>query len=379
MIYLDNAATTCPKPAQVTRAVLRACNDFCANPGRSGHDMSVKAGELVFSAREKAANFFGLSDSRGVIFTKNCTEALNIVIKGMLKRGDRVITSALEHNSVIRPLEQLRRGGYISYDLAPVYADPERTVEGFARLIRRDTRMIICTHASNVFGTVVPVEQIGSLAHAYGLLFVVDAAQSAGSVPIDVESMKIDALCLPGHKGLYGPTGTGMLILNRGINPNPLMCGGTGSYSQDRSQPGELPDALESGTLNVPGIAGLAAGMDFVKRTGIDKIRAHEQRLAAYAESELSKIRGVRTYAGDCGEKRLLSFNLEGMHSEQAAAMLNDRSVALRAGYHCAYCAHSFYGTEDTGTLRMSPGAFTKTSDIEILVKNVYKIAKGCK
>lgn len=376
LIYLDNAATTWPKPKTVIDAVQKALVEYGANPGRSGHKMSLAASKAVFECRESAAEFFGLENPAGVVFVQNCTLALNIVLKGILKGGGRVIVSDLEHNAVMRPLTALS-GNYPIYDVAEVTpGDSQATVEAFRRMIRPDTKAIVCMHASNVFGVRLPIRELGALAHRYGLLFVVDGAQSAGVLPIDMQEDNIDYLCLPGHKGLYGPMGTGMLLCNYdGLLPT-FIEGGTGSQSLLLTQPEELPDRFESGTVNTPGICGLGAGIAFVKKHGVQEIAQHETELTARAYRRLKEMKKVLLYTPVPDLKYatpVLALNIEGVPSEEAAETLSRNDIAVRAGLHCAPFAHRHFGTLDNGAIRLSPSAFTTKQDIDSLCGVIRK------
>lgn len=383
MIYFDNAATTYPKPRIVREAMARALVEYGANPGRSGHTMSLRTADRIYRCREQAAALFGLQEPENVVFTLNCTHAINTVLHGILRRGDHVVTSDLEHNAVMRPLYKLAGDGVISYSTAHVCeGDFEKTLANFREQIKPNTRMIICMHASNVFGTVLPIEDIAKLAHERGLLFVVDAAQSAGGLPIDMGKTGIDFLCLPGHKGLYGPMGTGLLLCADGEAVRPLMEGGTGSLSAHLYQPSILPDKLESGTGNTPGILALSAGLDFVKTVGIGSIAEHELSLMQTLYDALAATENVRLYTQRPEQGKhvpLLSFNMADLHSEETAARLNQDGIAVRAGLHCAPCAHKAYGTSETGTVRIAPSYFTSKKDLYELIKSVRKIAKGPK
>ena len=376
MIYLDNSATTYPKPYSVREAVAAAMKNG-ANPGRSGHTPSIKASEKIFEARKTAANFFGLKNETNVIFTLNCTMSLNMVIKGILKPGDHVVVSSIEHNSVMRPIEKMKNIG-ITYTQAKVFVkDNDRTLDSFRKAINAKTRMIVCTHASNVWGIKLPIERISALAHEYGLLVAVDAAQTAGVVPIDVSDSRIDFLCVPGHKGLYGPMGTGILIVSGDIAPDSLMEGGTGSGSISYSQPAGLPDKLESGTPNFSGIAGLKSGMDYVSRVKIENIAKHEFALVKHLYRELRKINGVKLYMPEPEPDYfvpILSFNIDGKDSESVAKDLNYRGIAVRAGLHCSPAAHRAFQTEETGAVRISPSSFTSMREIDYLISAVKRI-----
>ena len=382
MIYLDNAATTFPKPAQVISACVGAMRFYGANPGRGGHKMSVRAGETVFGCRENLAQMFSCKEER-TVFTLNCTHSLNLAVKGVLKKGDHAIISSLEHNSVLRPLENMREKGLISYDVAAVEPlDDEKTVKNFERLIRPNTRLILCTHASNVFGTVLPVKKLSALCKKHGLIFALDCAQSAGIFPIDMEKDGIDIVCAPGHKGLFGPMGTGILMFSKNIEIESLVQGGTGSLSLQKSQPGIYPDSLESGTVNLPGIAGLSAGLDFIKSRGGERaIHEKETYLMKILKEDLSVIKNITVFDNMHSKiySPTLSFVVNGEHSEQTAQKLDDRNIAVRAGYHCSYLAHSFCKTTRSGTVRVSPSVFNTKSDVKFFVFSLNLIANNGK
>ena len=381
MIYLDNAATTYPKPPMVKSAVNKALS-MGANPGRAGHRMSIKASETIFECRNKICGLFNFDKPENVILTPGCTYSLNLVIKGTLSKGDHVVVSSLEHNSVLRPLQKLSDNGFISYTVAEVFeGDNERTLESFRKSMHDNTRLVICTHASNVFGTKLPVYSIGSLAHYYGALFCVDGAQTAGIHNIDMsENSPIDFLCLPGHKGLYGPMGTGILIINTPSIPDSLCEGGTGSSSVDYNHPTTLPDKLESGTLNFPGIAGLSAGIDFVVRKNPDVILKHEISLMKKLYNSLSQMDNVVLYTSEPQihiHAPLLSFNIKDTDSEEVAYLLDKNfSIATRAGIHCSPLAHKYMNTDKFGTVRVCPSAFTTEYDISMLINGIYKLSK---
>ncbi len=370
MIYLDNSATTNPKPQSVIHACDRALR-MSANPGRSGHTLSTAAAGRVYHARCTAADFFGAKDETRVIFTPNCTFSLNTAIKGLLKNGDHVVISDLEHNAVIRPLEKLSSSGITYTKAAVAVGDDDQTVDHFRQCINQHTRMIVCTHASNVFGIRLPVERLCSLAHTYGLLFVLDCAQSAGILPVRMED-GYDVVCAAPHKGLYAPMGTGLMILSEAISPDTLTEGGTGSHSLLLQQPEELPERYESGTLNYPGIAGLDEGIRFVNGKGISRISAHEFRLITALYRNLEKNPKIQLYT-PCPEPPyfvpVLSFNVSGRHSEETAEWLKKNGIAVRAGLHCAPSAHEAFGTLETGTVRISPSAFTTQQDIRQTVR----------
>ena len=378
MIYFDNGATTFPKPQSVVRAVSSAMQNYGANPGRSGHKMSLKASEIIFNCRENAAALFGVETPDRIIFTDNCTTALNTVIKGLLKSGDHAVISSLEHNAVARPLEHLKQRG-VSFSVAQVFeGDDEATIESFRKAVRKNTKLVVCTAASNVFGIRPPVERIAALCRIYNILFCVDAAQSAGVVPVNMSGSGIDFLCAHGHKGLYGPMGTGILAINSDILPESLTQGGTGSMSSSLEQPETLPDKYESGTPNLPGIAGLNAGLKFVMERGEAKILSAETAKAQRLYDGLASMRDVVLYTARpqiTTHVPVISFNVRGHDSEQIAALLSDRfNIAVRAGLHCAPLAHKSFGTEEQGTVRAVISVYTKPAQIDYFLLSLKKI-----
>ena len=373
MIYFDNAATTGKKPIGVIRAVDGALRELSANPGRSGHNASLKAADAVYSVREKIAELFGASGAENVVFTLNCTHSINCVIKGVLKKGDHAVTSTLEHNSVIRPLVKEE----IPFDTAYVsLTDDGATLREFERKIRNNTRLVICTGASNVFGKTLPIAEIGALCRQRGVPFVVDAAQIAGVMPIDMRQMNIDYLCIAPHKGLYAPMGIGVLICEKPIE-NTIIEGGTGTNSAELVQPEGLPERLESGTVNVPEIMGLSAGIDYVNGLGIKKIYTHEMKLIRYLYKELSKNDRVQLYTPEPRDglyAPVLSFNIYGKSSAEVSQYLNSKGIAVRGGLHCAPSAHRQIGTLDIGAVRVSVAAFNTSAEIESLIKAIKQI-----
>ncbi len=380
MIYFDNGATTFPKPNSVVRAVNDVLRIHGANPGRSGHNMSMKSAEIMYNCRMNAAKLFDIDAPEKIIFTNNCTAALNYVIKGILKKGDHAVISSLEHNAVARPLEFLKGHG-VEYSVADyVPYDDDKTIDNFRNAIKDNTKLVICTHASNVFGVKLPVERIAALCRIYGILFCVDAAQTAGVVPISLKDSCIDFLCTAGHKGLYGPMGTGLLVINTDKTPDSLIQGGTGSLSSQKSQPEILPDKYESGTPNLPGIAGLNEGIKFIMRRNIELIEKREMYLAQRMYDNLSRINGVIKYTERPDSEffvPVISFNIEGLDSEDTAAILNSKfNIAVRAGLHCAPMAHSFYNTENTGTVRAVMSVFTNASQVDYFTSAVRSISR---
>ncbi len=381
MIYLDNAATTFPKPPQVTMAMSRAMSKYGANPGRSGHAMSIQAAEEVYKSRQAVSDLFHAGGAECVVFTLNCTQAINIVLKGHVKPGDHVVTSCLEHNAVSRPLQTMADRMNITFtEVSVVPGDNDATVHAFRQALRPNTTLIICIHASNVWGIRMPVERIAALGREYGVPILVDAAQSAGVLPIDLGDSGIDFLCTAGHKGLYGPMGTGILIAKEGENLQTIIEGGTGTESAFYEQPKTMPEHLESGTPNLAGIAGLHAGINFVQTRTIQKIYMHEMKLIQTAYDSLSKIHGVKLYTKRPDMQHyvpVLSFNLEGKESEWVGQRLNRMGIAVRAGLHCAPAAHKTMGTLEGGAVRIAPSAFTKEVEVHKLIQSIFYMTKN--
>ena len=379
MIYFDNGATTFPKPRAVVNAVDRIMRYYGANPGRSGHNMSLKASEIMYDCRKNAAKLFNADSPEKIIFASNCTAALNYVIKGILKEGDHAVISSLEHNAVLRPLENLKDNG-VEYSIADYSPDDEETINNFRNAIKPNTKLVICTHASNVFGVRLPVERIAALCRIHGVLFCVDAAQTAGVVPISLKDSCIDYVCTAGHKGLYGPMGTGILVINSETLPESLIQGGTGSFSSDRKQPAILPDRYESGTPNLPGIAGLNEGIKFVMKKTERGIERQETRLAVRLYNKLKNIPGVVLYTDSPEAHRcvpVVSFNIEGLDSEETAEILDKRfNIAVRAGLHCAPLAHEFFGTNNIGTVRAVLSVFSTCEQVDYFASSIRTINK---
>ena len=376
MIYLDNAATGFPKPRRVVQAVGRALQMYGANPGRGGYSLSLAAGEQVFRVRQKLAQEYGTAQER-VIFTSGCTMSMNLVLQGCLAGGGGLLTSAWEHNCVLRPAAALVGRGKVRWEQVPgTGAD---LVEGIASRIRPDTALVECTHGSNVTGQVFPVREIGAVCHRMGVPFAVDAAQTGGSLPLNLKQDHIDYLCLAGHKGFYGPAGIGVLLLGENAQLPPLLYGGTGSNSADPAMPEFYPDRLEPGTLNTPGILGLGAGVVWRKQLGQAALE-RELALCRKLEQGLSRIPGVQVYTQGyrAGERMpLMLFNIAGYTSQQAANVLGQKGFALRGGLHCAPSAHAQLGTLEEGAVRCSIGAFNTPAEVERLVEAVGKMTKG--
>lgn len=376
MIYFDNAATTFPKPKIVADSVYNAIIKYGGNPGRSGHKMSLNAAKIVYNLREISAEFFGISDSEKVILTKNCSESLNIAINSIMKNGGNALISHFEHNSVVRPLENLKKQGICDYKVANCsFEDAQILKNSFEKLIDKNTKMIICTHASNVTGKISPIKELSELCKKYNLIFCVDAAQTAGLLKINMEKDCIDILCCPGHKALFGPTGTGLLIINKNIDLSPIIYGGTGSLSVSLDMPEFYPDKLESGTINVVGAAGLYSGIKFINNYGIEKIENREKTLLKRLFKQLSSIPHVYLLSDNTNNQvSTLSFGVKGKTSTVVSEYLNTKNIAVRGGLHCSPLAHSFLGTIETGTVRVSMSIFNNINEIDYLCNVIDKI-----
>lgn len=378
MIYLDNAATTAYKPECVIDAVANAMRTM-GNSSRGTHETSLTASRVIFGARLKLAEFFGAESPENVIFTTNATESLNIAIRGVVEEGDHVITTELEHNSVLRPLYLLEREKNVS--LSFLKADEEGRIDlaEIEGLIRPETRAIVTTHASNLTGNMVDIAAVAEIAHRFGLICIVDASQTAGCKPLDVKSMGIDLLCVTGHKGLMGPQGTGALIIGSDVYVRPFKVGGTGVQSYSTTQPDELPTRLEAGTLNGHGIAGLSAAVDFINETGLEKIDAHEQALMKRFVDGVSGVPGVKIY-GDFETPRaaIVCLNIRDLDSGQVSdALALDYGIATRPGAHCAPLMHKALGTVSQGAVRFSFSYFNTEAEIDLAVKAVMEIAEN--
>ncbi|MEJ2470143.1 MAG: aminotransferase class V-fold PLP-dependent enzyme [Desulfuromonadales bacterium] len=366
-IYLDNAATSFPKPEPVIEAVVDHLRQSAANPGRGGHQLALRAGRLVMECRESLAAFFGIDDASRIAFTANATEAINLGLFGLLQPGDRVVTTSMEHNAVVRPLRALSDQGV---EVVRVMADARGFVDPrtLYQTCGQDTRLLIMTHCSNVTGTLQAIEEIGPWCRERRIVFMVDAAQSAGLFPIDVEQMAIDLLAVPGHKGLLGPAGTGFLYVHPDLDLRPLLYGGTGNLSQSQQQPAEMPERLESGTLNTVGLAGLNAGLQFLQATGLDTIRRHEQKLLAMLMDGLHSLSAVTVHGPPQADQHggALSFSVKNLDPAMLGFRLDhEYGICCRVGLHCAPEAHGTIGTLAEGTVRLSPGYFNTSAEIE--------------
>ncbi len=379
MIYLDNAATSYPKPKEVGRAMLHFLEKVGASPGRSGHRLSIEAGRILYQTRESLAELFNVDDPLRIIFTLNVTEALNLVLKGLLQPGDQVITSSMEHNSVMRPLRELEK---IGVEVKVVYCSPEGLLDpqDIEKSIKKNTKLIVLNHGSNVIGSLLPIAEVGEIARKYNILFLIDAAQTAGCYPLDVKRDRIDLLAFTGHKGLYGPQGTGGLVVGEKVDIKklkPLKTGGTGSSSGSEEQPDFLPDVYESGTPNTVGLCGLNEGVRFILKEGVDKIRQHELELTQKLIEGLKEIPGVVIYGSNQDKERVavISFNIKDQLPSEVGLRLDEEyGIMCRVGLHCAPAAHKTIGTFPVGAIRLSLGYFNTVEEVDkplFAIKNI--------
>ncbi|MCJ7605956.1 MAG: aminotransferase class V-fold PLP-dependent enzyme [Dehalococcoidales bacterium] len=379
MIYLDNAATSWPKPPEVLKAMTHILEQAGGNPGRSGHALSIDAARVMYDTREALAGFFHGPDPQRVVFTANVTHAINIVLRGLLKPGDRVVTTGMEHNAVMRPLRHLESSGVI-VDVIPCDRAGRLDMVEMENALQRETRLVVVNHASNVTGTILPVADIAPLARRAGALLLVDAAQTAGVLPIDMPAMGIDILAFTGHKGLLGPPGTGGMLLGDNVDTGqlePLVRGGTGSLSEREEQPEYLPDKYESGTPNIVGIAGLGAGLEWIIRKGVDAIREYEMELAGRLLDGLRGIPGITRHGtlAPADSTAIVSFTAESRTvSEIGLTLDEEHGIMTRVGLHCAPAAHRTIGTFPEGTVRLAPGIFTSREDIELTVEAIERV-----
>ena len=387
MIYLDNGATSFPKPKGMIDTMAKCMMNYCGNPGRSGHYMAMKTAEEIYNTRKEIARLFNISTPERIVFVNNTTMALNMGIKGVLEQNDHVITTAMEHNSVLRPLKAMEKFK-VDTTILKCSATGQIDPELIMGVVKENTRLIVVTHASNVTGTIMPISEIGrkiaklnqNRDSSHQILFMVDGAQSAGSIVIDAEKMKIDLLAVPGHKGLLGPLGTGVLFVREGIDLKPLMEGGTGTDSKNRLQPTEFPEGYEMGTVNAPGIIGLGYSVNFIKSLGIEAIANYETKLVSRLDSALRDMAGVRVYGpSNCKQKTgIVTLNVENKSCEEVCKILNEQyGIASRGGFHCAGLAHKTIGTWNTGAVRLSLGAFNTNEQIEKAIDAIYNISRS--
>lgn len=376
-IYFDNAATTFPKPPAVIAATLECMEHYCGNPGRGSHPLAMRSAEQVYLAREAVAELFHASPEN-VIFTLNTTYALNLAIKGVMANGGHVLISNIEHNSVLRPVAKLTKDKKITYSIFDGYnggdPSPRTILSSIIARMRRDTKMLVCAHASNVCSYSLPIREIGALCRRHGILFCVDAAQSAGHLPIDMEEDCIDILCLPAHKGLYAPQGCGIMVLRNGLQLDTLIEGGNGVSSLDPTMGIISPERYEGGTLCTPAIAGLSAGIAFIKSYGIDEIGKHSRRLWLQAAERLKRIKNVTVLDPTPGS--VLLFTANGIPSDTLGEELGKKGFCLRTGYHCAAIAHKALGTPDGGALRISFGVFNSSDEVDLLCCELESMLK---
>ncbi|PYG86850.1 cysteine desulfurase family protein [Ruminiclostridium sufflavum DSM 19573] len=378
MIYLDNAATSFPKPERVYEEMDRCLRTYCSNPGRGSHSMSVQSAMAVTETREHIARLLNVKDFLNICFTKNATEALNLAINGCLSEGDHVITTCMEHNSVLRPLKMLQK--YNGIKTTVISGDELGRIDPFQirKSINKKTRLIACTLSSNVNGIIMPVREIGEIARDNGILFLIDASQGLGCIKVDLNEIYSSMVAFPGHKGLLGPQGTGGLYVDPDIRLKPLMSGGTGSKSGILYQPDIMPDIYESGTLNTPGIVGLRAGLDFIEHTGIEAIKAKKDMLTNRLQSGISQNRLIRLYSPEKASENsgIVAFNVKGTDSSEICESLDKAyTIECRAGLHCAPLAHNHFKTKNSGIVRLSVGYFNSINDIDRTVTAVNKIA----
>lgn len=377
MIYLDNAATTYPKPKSVYQNVMKAMTEYGANPGRGSHAMAIEGARVIYETRELMAQLFNLDDPMRVIFTFNATDGLNQAIKGVLNPGDHVVTTSMEHNSVLRPIKELEKYG-VENTIVQCAPNGSLNVKDIESVLKSNTKMVVTTHVSNLTGTIMPVEKIGQMCMEKNILYLVDGSQSAGVLDIDMKKCNIDLLAVPGHKGLLGPQGTGALLINCDAEIKQLREGGTGSESSSMIQPNFYPDKLESGTHNLPGLAGLNAGLKYILNKGTKSIYSHEKNLLDIFINEMKKNVKIKIYGPEdinyrCG---VVPVNIEGIDSSEVAYRLDtEYGIAVRPGLHCAPLAHKTIGTEKVGAVRFGVGPFNKKTDILTAVKALNEIS----
>jgi cysteine desulfurase family protein len=381
IIYFDNAATSYPKPEEVAQAMVRFSEEIGASPGRSGHRLAVEAGRVVFEARERISQLFGVKDSSRVVFGLNATEGINQGLQGLLRPGDHVIASSMEHNSVMRPLRAMEKEG-LEVTALPCSQKGLLDPLDVRKAFRKSTKMVVLNHASNVVGTLQPLAEIGKVCRRQGVLFFVDAAQSAGAVPIDMEREMIDLLAFTGHKALFGPQGTGGLVLGERVDEKdlvPMKRGGTGSRSEMEEQPDFLPDLCESGTPNTVGLAGLLAGLDFVLKEGVERIREHERGLTDRLLRGLLETPGVTVYGLRDARKQLatVSFNLQGMAPSDVGLRLDEEyGILCRVGLHCSPSSHRTLGTFPEGTVRFGMSYLNRPEEVDRALQAVGELAR---
>ncbi len=371
MIYLDNAATSYPKPESVKRELARCIDVYGGNPGRSSHRMAMLSSEKIYECRSKVCDFFGADSPEDVVFTYNATYALNMAIKTEYKDGSHILISDMEHNSVYRPVYNLKKEGKCDFDIFSTEGD---VIKNITSLLRKNTDMLICTHISNVSGRVLPVEEIGKLCKKRGIYFILDASQSAGHIDINLSRIKCDALCAPGHKGLYGIQGSGFIIFSSRRSIRTFIEGGSGVNSASPLMSGEIPEKYEGGTLSTPAIASLCAGIDFIESVGINELSAREHTLRAFLLDRLGSIKGVSIQDTQKPCNSTVSFFVDGINSDQIGERLDERGICVRTGLHCAPLAHKALSSPTSGTVRASIGYFNTIRDIDAFTNAVKDI-----
>ncbi|SHJ85139.1 cysteine desulfurase family protein [Hathewaya proteolytica DSM 3090] len=382
-LYLDNAATTFPKPPSMVNAMSNYMCFLGSNPGRGSSSSSVKSGHIVFQCREALASFFKFPKCENIIFTNNITTSLNILIKGLLKKGDHAITSSMDHNATLRPLTQLKNDNIIDLTIVKCSEEGFISVEDFKNAIKSNTKLVVLSHASNIIGSIQPVSEIGAICKEKGIFFIIDSAQTAGVLDLNFQNLNCDALAFTGHKSLLGPQGIGGFLINDHLNNNvrTIIEGGTGSISSSVVQPDFLPDKFESGTLNTPGIAGLMAGIEYINSTGLETIKNEEQELTSKFINDVINIDSIKVYGSmDCS-KRTSTVSLNSSlidNSELGYILDSEYGIATRTGLHCAPLAHETIGSFPTGTIRFSFGVFNTVSDVKYAVDCINKIIKTC-
>lgn len=382
MIYLDNAATSYPKPKEVGQAMMYFLEKVGATPGRSSHRLSIESARILYQARESLAELFNVDDPLRIIFTLNVTEALNLALKGLLRPGDQVITSSMEHNSVMRPLRELEKRG-VEVKVVPCSSQGVLDPVDLERAIKKNTKLIVLNHGSNVIGSLLPITVVGEMAKRHDILFLVDAAQTAGCYPLDIKKDNIDLLAFTGHKALYGPPGTGGLVIGERVNTKkliPLKVGGTGSHSEFEEQPGFLPDRYESGTPNILGLAGLNAGISFIFKEGISKIHQYELSLSQKLIAGLKEIPGVIVYGEEQVKDQVavISFNIKDQLPSEVGLRLDEEyDIMCRVGLHCSPATHKTIGTFPRGTVRFSMSWFNTLEEVEQAIMAIRDIAKS--
>ena len=379
MIYLDNAATTYPKPECVYEAIMDCMKNYCANPGRAGHKLAMKAAREIYDTRENIAKLFNVDNPMNIVFTNNATDSLNLAIKGLVKSGDHLITTSMEHNSVIRPIKALEKNN-VENTVVQCDKDGFLNIEDLKSAIKPNTKLIVTTHASNVCGTLIDIKLVGEVAKENNILYLVDASQTAGVYDIDTKKINVDIIAAPGHKCLLGPQGTGILYIREGLELSILKEGGTGSKSEDLFQPNLLPDKYESGTHNTPGIVGLNQGVKFILEEGIENIRKHEEDLCEYMLNRLEEVPNIVIYGPKDSKKRaaVISINIGNMDSGEITFLLDSEyDIATRSGIHCAPLAHKTLGTLEQGAVRFSLGYFNTKQDIDTAIEALKQIANN--